>query len=80
MLQKKTAQYLHSILRNIIFVFHVMDGSDEFIAYIKTRTIEGRARIKTVHMIEEYLNENETQLLDLWDKAQKGLEIKKIIR
>ncbi len=59
---------------------HVMDGGDKFIAYIKTRVVEGRARTKTIRLIEQYLNDNESQLLEMWEKAQRGEEIKKIIR
>ena len=47
---------------------HVRSGTDNFSITIKNRIIEGVARSKT----------HEDELMELWEKAQKGETIKKI--
>ena len=42
--------------------------------------VYGRANSKTIHLINEYIDLHEKQLLDLWEKAQRGETINKIKR
>lgn len=59
---------------------HIKDGDDWFIITIKDRMVYGRANSKTIHLINEYIDLHEKQLLDLWEKAQRGETINKIKR
>ncbi len=57
---------------------HVRSGTDDFSITIKDRVIEGTARSKTVAIINQFMDEHENELMDLWEKAQNGEIIKKI--
>ena len=57
---------------------HVRSGTDNFSITIKNRIIEGVARSKTVSIINQFMDEHEDELIELWEKAQKGETIKKI--
>jgi len=57
---------------------HVRSGTDDFSITIKDRVIEGVARSKTVAIINQFMDEHENELMDLWGKAQNGETIKKI--
>jgi hypothetical protein len=57
---------------------HVRSGTDNFSITIKNRIIEGVARSKTVSIINQFMDEHEDELMELWEKAQKGETIKKI--
>lgn len=57
---------------------HVRSGTDDFSITIKDRVIEGTARSKTVAIINQFMDEHENELMELWEKAQRGETIKKI--
>ena len=57
---------------------HVKSGSDEFTITIKDRIIEGKARSKTVIIVNDFIDEHEEEIMVLWEKAQRGETIKKI--
>lgn len=57
---------------------HVRSGTDDFSITIKDRVIEGTARLKTVAIVNQFMDEHENELMELWDKAQNGETIKKI--
>ena len=57
---------------------HVKSGTDDFSITIKDRVIEGKARSKTVTIVNQFMDEHEDELMELWDKAQKGETINKI--
>lgn len=59
---------------------HVKSGDGEFTITIKDRIVEGRAKSKAIRLINEFIDENETEIMELWDKAQRGETIKKIQR
>lgn len=42
--------------------------------------IAGKASSKTIRIINEYIDEHENQLLELWNKAQRGETIEKVKR
>jgi len=56
----------------------VRSGKDDFSITLKDRVIEGKARSKTVSTINKFIDDHETELMNLWEKAQKGETIKKI--
>ena len=57
---------------------HVKSGSDEFTITIKDRFIEGKARSKTVDIVNNFIDEHEEEIMVLWGKAQRGETIQKI--
>lgn len=59
---------------------HVKSGDGEFTITIKDRIVEGRAKSKAIRLINEFIDENEKEIMDLWDKAQRGETIKKVQR
>lgn len=59
---------------------HIKDGGNWFIITIKDRMIAGKASSKTICIINEYIDEHENQLLELWNKAQRGETIEKVKR
>ena len=59
---------------------HIKDGGNWFIITIKDRMVYGRASSKTIRLINEYIDAHQDQLLDIWDKAQRGETIEKVKR
>lgn len=59
---------------------HIKDGGDWFTITIKDRIVEGKASSKALHIINDYIDEHEDLLLQLWQKAQNGEKIEKVKR
>ena len=59
---------------------HVKSGDGEFTITIKDRIVEGRAKSKVIRLINDFIDENEEEIMNLWDKAQRGETIKKVQR
>ncbi|WP_455671575.1 DUF4160 domain-containing protein [Phocaeicola sp.] len=59
---------------------HVKSGDGEFTITIKDRIIEGRTKAKVVQLINQFIDEHETELMEIWDKAQRGEKIDKVKR
>lgn len=57
---------------------HVRSGTDNFSITIQDRVIEGKARSKTIALINSFIDEHEEELMEIWDKAQRGEKINKI--
>jgi len=57
---------------------HVRSGTDNFSITIRDRIIEGKARSKTVAIINEFIDGHEAELMELWGRAQRGEKITKI--
>ena len=53
-------------------------GTDNFSITIADRIIEGTARSRTIKIINEFIDEHESELMDVWNKAQRGELITKI--
>lgn len=58
---------------------HVKHGGGEFTINIDDRFIEGRAKSKHIKLINEFIDIHKTELLELWDKSQRGERITKIL-
>ena len=73
-LQKETKSKDYVILK--------MEGSadGEFTITIEDRIVEGRAKARIVQMVNEFIDANKTEILEIWDKAQRGERITKINR
>ena len=59
---------------------HVKHGGKEFTINIGDRFVEGQAKSKHIKLINEFIDCHEAELLELWDKAQRGELITKIVR
>jgi len=59
---------------------HVRSGDGSFIITIKDRIIEGKTSSRVVKLINEFIDQNENEIMEIWDNAQKGRPIKKINR
>ena len=57
---------------------NIADG--EFTITIEDRIVEGRAKARIVQMVNEFIDANKTEILEIWDKAQRGERITKINR
>lgn len=57
---------------------HVKSGDGEFTITLKDRIVEGRAKSKSIHQINDFIDAHEDELMELWDKAQRGETITKI--
>ena len=55
-------------------------GEGEFTITIKDRIVEGRAKSKVIRLINDFIDEHEEEIMDLWGKAQRGETIKKVQR
>ena len=69
---------LHLRLRHNPPHIHVRSGTDNFSITIRDRIIEGKARSKTVKIINDFIDEHEAELMELWGRAQRGEKINKI--
>ena len=56
----------------------VRSGTDNFSITIRDRIIEGKARSKTVAIINEFIDGHEAELMELWGRAQRGEKITKV--
>lgn len=45
---------------------------------IKDRIVEGRAKSKTIHLVNDFIDQHEDDIMDIWGKAQRGEPIKKV--
>ena len=59
---------------------HVKTGGDEFTITLADRIVEGRAKSKHIKMINDFIDTHIDELNELWEKAQRGERITKIIR
>ena len=59
---------------------HVKCGGDEFTMTIKDRVVEGKAKAKTIQTINNFMDEHEAEVMEIWEKAQRGEKIEKIRR
>ena len=72
------------IIQGILIYIYAFDhnpphiGTDNFSITIQDRVIEGKARSKTVKIINDFIDEHEAELMELWGRAQRGEKITKI--
>ncbi len=59
---------------------HVRSGNDNFTISIKDRIVEGKAKSRVIKLVNEFMDSHERELMEIWDKAQKGEKIDKIKR
>lgn len=59
---------------------HVKSADGEFTVTIRDRIVEGRAKTKSIQLVNQFLDEHERDVMDIWNKAQRGERINKINR
>ena len=59
---------------------HVRCGNGEFTITIKDRIVEGKAKAKTIQLVNEFIDKYENEIMVIWEKAQRGEKIEKIKR
>lgn len=59
---------------------HVRSGDGEFTITLQTREVEGKARVKSIQIVNQFIDEHLDELNEIWDKAQRGEKIEKINR
>ncbi|MGN0238175.1 MAG: DUF4160 domain-containing protein [Lepagella sp.] len=59
---------------------HVRGGSEQFTITIKDRIVEGRAKSKSIALVNKFLDDHEAEVMELWNRAQRGEQITKINR
>ncbi len=59
---------------------HVRSGNGEFTITIKDRVVDGDASIKALKLVNQFIDEHEEEIMEIWNKAQKGEKIQKINR
>lgn len=59
---------------------HVRRGSENFTMTIQDRIVVGRAKAKSIALVNEFLDAHESEVMELWEKAQRGEQINKINR
>lgn len=47
---------------------------------IKDRVVEGKAKAKTIQIVNQFIDEHEKEIMEIWEKAQRGEKIEKIRR
>ncbi len=57
---------------------HVKSSGGEFTITIKDRIVEGRAKANAIQIINQFLDEHEDEVMDIWNKAQRGEKIDKV--
>ncbi|MBQ8225003.1 MAG: DUF4160 domain-containing protein [Bacteroides sp.] len=57
---------------------HVKSGEGEFTITIKDRIVEGKAKSKTIQLVNSFMDEHEEEIMEIWNKAQRGEKINKI--
>ena len=59
---------------------HVRSANGEFTITIQDRIVEGKAKSKDILTINQFLNDYENEVMEIWYKAQRGERINKINR
>lgn len=59
---------------------HVRSGDGKFTITIKDRIVEGKAKARTIQVVNQFIDEHLDEINEVWDKAQNGKRIEKIKR
>jgi len=59
---------------------HVRSGDGKFTITIKDRIVEGKAKARTIQVVNQFIDEHLDEIQEVWDKAQNGIRIEKIKR
>ena len=63
-----------------IYAFDLKCGDGELTITIKDRIVEGKAKAKTIQRVNQFIDEYEDKIMEIWEKAQRGEKIEKIRR
>lgn len=59
---------------------HVRSADVEFTITLEDRIVEGRAKAKTVRLVNDFIDANKAEIMEIWNKAQRGERITKVNR
>lgn len=59
---------------------HVKSGEGMFTITIEDRVIEGKAKVKNIKLVNDFIDKHKDEILEIWNKAQRGERINKINR
>lgn len=59
---------------------HVKSGEGMFTITIEDCVIEGKAKVKTIKLVNDFIDKHKDEILEIWNKAQRGERINKINR
>ena len=59
---------------------HVRSSSGDFTITLKDRIVEGRAKSKAIQIVNQFIDQHEAELFEIWNKAQRGEKIEKVKR
>lgn len=59
---------------------YVRSGDGKFTITIKDRIVEGKAKARTIQVVNQFIDEHLDEINEVWDKAQNGKRIEKIKR
>ena len=59
---------------------HVRSADGEFTITLEDRIIEGRAKARTVRLVNDFIDANKVEIMEIWNKAQRGERITKVNR
>ena len=51
---------------------HVKSGEGDFTITIKDRIVEGKAKVKTIKLVNDFIDKHGAEIMEIWDKAKSG--------
>lgn len=57
---------------------HVKYGNNEFVMTLADREVEGKGSFAAIKMVNDFIDSCKDDLLELWDKAQRGERIPRL--
>lgn len=57
---------------------HIKYSGDEFTITIADRIVEGKGKSRVIKIVNEFIDEYESEILFMWKRAQEGETITKI--
>ena len=59
---------------------HVRNADCEFTITVEDRIVEGRAKARVIQLVNDFIDAHKEEVLEIWNKAQRGERINKINR
>ena len=63
--------YLYAFDHNPPHIY-VRSGSERFTITIRDRVVEGRAKSKSIVMVNEFLDTHESEVMELWERLNEA--------
>ena len=59
---------------------HVRSNSGDFTVTLKDRIVEGKGKSKAIQIVNQFIDQHEAELFEIWGKAQRGEKIENVKR